>query len=67
MGTATLRLRSIAHRLCQCGFPYSRTEFNALPHRPVTVDGAVHEVRACSSCGSEMGRLVWPRPVDDVD
>lgn len=67
MGTAKLRVRSIAHRVCLCGYPYSRAEFEALPRRAVTVDGTLHEVRSCVACRVDMNRVVRLRPVDDVD
>lgn len=67
MGTAQLRVRSIAHRVCLCGYMYSRAEFEAMPRRTVIVDGTLHEVRSCVSCDTDMNRVVRLRPVDDVD
>lgn len=67
MGTAKLRTRSIAHRVCKCGYPYSQGEFETLPRSVSIVDGSLYEVRGCVSCQTDMARVVRRRPVDDVD
>jgi len=67
MGTAKLRIKSIAHRVCECGYPYTQDEFEALSHNVLVVDDSIYEVRSCVSCQSGLARLVRRRPVDDVD
>lgn len=67
MGTAKLRIRTIAHRVCQCGYPYARGEFEQLPRHVKTVDGSLFEIRSCVGCDTDMARPIRLRLVDDVD
>lgn len=55
------------HRRCECGRPYSKSEFEKLPARLEKHPWGVFELRECGLCETTMSTLVGRGNADDVD
>jgi len=55
------------HRRCECGRPYSKSEFDQLPAHIERHPWGIFELRDCSLCGTTMSTLIGHGGVDDVD